>query len=112
QPYWVDKWKDGEVTDDEIDPKRLIKEIEDFIRKCYYLEESTLKVLTLWIYSTYYYMLFKSGFPYLMFTGPKGTGKSTLDILVYLLALNSKLALDMSESALYRSITTEGGTFI
>lgn len=112
QPYWVDKWKDGEVTPEEISPEVLIKEIEDFVRKCYYLEESTLKVLSLWIYSTYFYMLFKSGFPYLMFTGPKGTGKSTLDTLIYLLSLNSKIALDMSESALYRSITFEGGTFI
>lgn len=112
QPYWVDRWKDGDITDEEIDPAFLIKEIENFIRKCYYLEESTLKVLSLWIYATYYYMLFKSGFPYLMFTGPKGTGKSTLDTLVYLLSLNAKLALDMSESALYRSITFEGGTFI
>lgn len=112
QPYWVDKWKDNEIKPEDIDPGVLIKEIENFVKKCYYLEESTLKVLTLWIYSTYYYMLFKSGFPYLMFTGPKGTGKSTLDLMVYLLSLNAKIALDISESALYRSITFEGGTFI
>lgn len=112
QPYWVDKWKNGELSDEDLDPGKLIKEIEDFVRKCYYLRESSLKVLSLWIFSTYFYMLFKSGFPYLMFTGPKGTGKSTLDIMVYLLSINAKIALDMSESALYRTITFEGGTFI
>lgn len=112
QPFWVDKWQSGEIDEKETSPFQVIQEIEGFIRKCYYLEESTTKVLALWIYSTYYYMLFKSGFPYLMFTGPKGTGKSTLDMIVYLLSLNAKLALDMSESALYRSVTFEGGTFI
>ena len=112
QPYWVDRWKNGETTKEELDPKNLIGEIEEFIKRCYYLEETTRKVLALWIYCTYYYMLFKSGFPYLMFTGPKGTGKSTLDTLVYLLSLNSKIALDFSPAALYRTITFEGGTFI
>jgi hypothetical protein len=112
QPYWVDKWKNNEISEEDMKPSVLIGRIEDFIRKCYYLEESVLKVLSLWIYATYFYMLFKSGFPYLMFTGPKGTGKSTLDTLVYLLAINAKIALDMSESALYRTITFEGGTFI
>lgn len=112
QSHWVEKWKNDELDPQDIEPAVIIKEIEDFIRKCYYLDESTLKVLSLWIYSTYFYMLFKSGFPYLMFTGPKGTGKSTLDIIVSLLALNSKLSIDISESALFRSITFEGGTFI
>lgn len=112
QPYWVEKWQKGEIDEKDLEPLQIIQEIEAFIRRCYYLEESTLKVLSLWIYATYFYMLFKSGFPYLMFTGPKGTGKSTLDTLVYLLSLNAKLALDMSESALYRTITFEGGTFI
>lgn len=112
QPYWVDRWKANEVDEDEINPSRLIQEIEEFIARCYYLDKTVLKVLSLWIYSTYYYMLFKSGFPYLLFTGEKGTGKSTLDTLVYLLSINAKMALDMSESALYRTITFEGGTFI
>lgn len=112
QSYWVDKWKNGEVTPEELDPLGLINEIESFIDRIFFTEESTRKVLALWIMCTYYYMLFKSGFPYLMFNGPKGTGKSTLDLIVYLLALNAKLALDISSSAMYRTITSEGGTFI
>jgi hypothetical protein len=57
-------------------------------------------------------MLFKSGFPYLIFNGPKGSGKSTFDAIIYLLAFNPKFALDMSEASLYRTISLEGGTFI
>jgi hypothetical protein len=56
--------------------------------------------------------LFKSGFPYLIFNGPKGSGKSTFDAIIYLLAFNPKFALDMSEASLYRTISFEGGTFI
>lgn len=112
QPYWVNKWKNDELDKDSYNPHNLIIEIEEFIGRSYYLEKSALKVLSLWIYSTYFYMLFKSGFPYLLFTGAKGTGKSTIDTLIYLLALNPKFALDFSEAALYRTINNEGGTFI
>lgn len=109
---WVDKWKNNEIPKEDLDPSELIKEIDDFIARFVYSKTSVRKVLALWIYSTYYYMLFKSGFPYLMFNGEKGTGKTTYDNIIYLLALNAKLGLDFSTSALFRMISTEGGTFI
>lgn len=112
QPYWVDRWVNNEVDEDELNPLKIIQDIESFISRCYYLDTSTRKVLALWIYATYFYMMFKSGFPYLLFTGEKGTGKSTLDLIVYLLALNAKIAINMSEAVLFRSINFEGGTFI
>jgi DNA primase len=112
QRYWVERWKNEQLDPAEYDPSKLIKEIEDFIRGSYYLHDDTLKVLSLWIYSTYFYMLFQSGFPYLLITGEKGTGKSTADFLIYLLSLNPKFALHMSESSLFRAISQQGGTFI
>lgn len=112
QPYWVDKWKNGEIPDEELEPANIIKMIEEFIGRVYYFPPTRKKVLALWIYATYFYMMFQSGFPYLLFTGEKGTGKSTLDSIIYLLALNAKIALKTSESALYRTIDFEGGTFI
>lgn len=112
QPFWVDQWKNNELDPASYDPKLLIQEIEAFIRRSYYMKTDAIKVLSLWIYATYFYMMFQTGFPYLMFNGAKGTGKSTLDMIVYLLSLNAKFALDMSESALFRTISFEGGTFI
>lgn len=112
QAQWVDKWKNDEIPEDMKDPKNLIVEIEEFIKKFIYTQPEIRKVLSLWIYATYYHMLFKSGFPYIMFNGPKGTGKSTFDLVIYLLALNAKMGLDFSSSSMYRMITFEGGTFI
>jgi hypothetical protein len=112
QYHWIQRWRNDELDPAEYDPKILIMEIESFIRKCYYTTEEIYKVLALWIYATYFYMLFRSGFPYLIFNGPKGSGKSTFDTIIYLLALNPKFALDMSAAALFRTISIEGGTFI
>lgn len=112
QYHWIERWKNDEMDPSEYDPSTVILEIENFIRKCYYTTTEIYKVLSLWIYATYFYMLFRSGFPYLIFNGPKGSGKSTFDTIVYLLALNPKFALDMTEAALFRTINIEGGTFI
>ena len=112
QSVWIDKWKAGEIPKEDLDPANLIQEIEEFITRFLYLKKDTRKVLALWIYATYYYMLFKSGFPYIMFNGPKGTGKTQADMIIYLLGCNSKMGLDFSTSSLYRMINYEGGTFI
>lgn len=112
QQEWAEKWRLGQLKPEEYAPSKLIQEIEEFINRCYYLEPDTVKVLSLWIYATYFYTIFKAGFPYLLITGEKGTGKTTADMLIYLLSLNAKLALQMSESALFRAISQQGGTFI
>lgn len=112
QPYWVDKWKNEELDPADYEPGKLIQEIENFVSSCYYTTKEIVKVLSLWIYATYFYNLFRSGFPYLIFNGPKGSGKSTFDLIIYLLALNPKLTLDTTESALFRMVSFEGGTFI
>lgn len=112
QPGWVDKWKEGTIPPEDLDPANLIVEIEQYIDKFIYAQVEVKKVLALWIYATYYHMLFKSGFPYIMLNGLKGTGKSTYDTVIYLLSLNAKMGLDFSSSALYRTITFQGGTLI
>lgn len=112
QYAWVDKWKNDQIPDEELEPSKIIGEIEDFIRKTYYTTDDVIKVLALWIYATYYYSLFPSGFPYLQFTGAKGTGKSTLDDIINLLAFNPTFAVSITGPALFRQVGIFGGTFI
>jgi hypothetical protein len=112
QHEWVDKWIKDELSDVQLAPSTIIREMESFIRMTFYTSEETYKVLALWMYATYYYSLFRSGFPYLVITGGKGTGKSTLDLIVELLAFNATYAVSTSEPALFRSVSIMGGTFI
>lgn len=109
---YVDKWINDELDEKDIHPSTIIREIEAFIRSTYYTTDDTVKVLALWIYATYFYTLFKSGFPYMVFNGAKGTGKSTLDLIVQLLAFNPTYAINITEAALFRQVSNFGGTFI
>lgn len=112
QYMWVHRWRKGELEDIEIEPSTIIREIEAFIRSTYYTTDDIIKVLALWIYATYFYTLFKNGFPYMVFNGAKGTGKSTLDDIVHLLAFNPTFSVSISGPALYRTVAIFGGTFI
>lgn len=112
QHVWVHRWKKNEIKDIDISPSTIIREIEAFIRQTYYTSDDVVKVLALWIYATYFYTLFKNGFPYMVFNGAKGTGKSTLDDIVYLLAFNPTFSVSISGPALYRTVSVFGGTFI
>lgn len=112
QERWIHKWKKDELSEMQYHPSTIIREIESFIRQVYYTTPETVKVLSLWIYATYFYTLFKNGFPYLVFNGAKGTGKSTLDAIVHLLAFNPTFAVSISSAALFRQISIFGGTFI
>lgn len=109
---WALKYKDGQVADEEINPYKLIKEIENYIRRFYYFKDNNVyKVMALYIYATYYYELFAQ-MPYLFLNGEKGSGKSTLDKALYLLCFNAKLSVDISDASLFRVCSFEGGTLI
>lgn len=109
---WVEKFVDNKITDDELEPSVLIKKIEMYIRKFYYTNDSNIyKILSLYIYTTYYYELFAQ-IPYLFLNGSKGSGKSILDECIKLLSFNAKMALDITEAALFRTLSVEGGVLI
>lgn len=109
---WVEKYVSGQIGQDELNPYELVKEVETYIRKFFYHPNETVyKVLALWIYGTYFYELFNE-YPYLLLNGEKGSGKSRLNSVIYMFSLNAKLAANISESALYRTIGFEGGVFI
>ena len=112
QHPWVRQWLNGKLEDDDISPARIIAEIETFIRQTYYASPEVIKVVSLWIYATYYNQLFTSGFPYLLINGSKGTGKSTIDLIVQLLAFNPTFTVNTTEAALFRRIDFLGGTVI
>lgn len=109
---WVEKFKNNEIPEDDLDPGKLVGEIEAYLKKFYYTNDPNIyKVLALYIYSTYYYELFAQ-IPYLYLTGSKGSGKSILDECIKLLSFNAKMALDITEAALFRTLSVEGGVLI
>lgn len=109
---WAKKFKSGEMTDDDTNPYNLVKKIEGYIRRFYFhTDENVYKVIALYIYGTYYYEMFGQ-YPYLFLNGEKGSGKTILDIVIYMFALNARLAIHMSEAAMYRMISIDGGTII
>lgn len=108
----VDKWKAGEMAAADIDPGRLIQELESWIRRFYFFKDPLIyKLLSLYVYGTYFYELFNE-YPYLFLNGEKGSGKSTLDTILYLLCFDAKHAINITEASLYRLIAVEGGTMI
>ena len=103
----------GKITDEQLNPSLIIKDIEQIIRKTYHASDETIKTLSLWIYGTYFYQQFKEGFPYLMIYGEKGSGKTTLTSIIELLSFNSTEAYSISNNALLEAISSgEYGTFI
>ena len=109
---WVERYIDKRIPQKELSPIYLVKQIEENIRKFYYInDENTYKMLALYIYATYYYELFGQ-IPYLFLNGEKGSGKSVLDTVIYMYAFDAKMAVDISESSLFRMVSIEGGTII
>ena len=109
---WVDKYRNNELTDEDLNPYKLIKDLENFIKRFYFFKDkNTYKVLALYMYSTYFYELFGQ-IPYLFLNGEKGSGKSTLDTVLYLFCFNAKLAINITEASLFRMCSFEGGTVI
>lgn len=109
---WAEMFGRGEVADYEISPFTLIKTIENYIRMFYFhTDENVYKIVALYIFGTYFYEMFGQ-YPYLFLNGEKGSGKTILDIVIQLFALNARHAVNISEAALYRMISFEGGTLI
>lgn len=106
---YVHDWVRGQ---EEYDPAAVLERIESLLKTYYRASSSTHKVLAVWIYATYFYTLFNSGFPYLIITGPKGSGKSTLENLIAAMAFNPTHAVSITEAALYRQVAFLGGTFL
>lgn len=108
----VEPYIQGKLEATDLQPKLLIRRIEHFLRRFYYSDVDNLfKVLALWIYGTYCYELFGQ-YPYLFLNGPKGSGKTIIDTCIDLLAFNPKMTVSISDAALYRTISYEGGTLI
>lgn len=109
---YVEQYINDELDSRELDIKLLIRRIENFIKRYYFSDdENVYKVLALWIYGTYCYELFGQ-YPYLFLNGPKGSGKTILDMCIDLLAFNPKMTVSITNAALFRSISIEGGTLI
>lgn len=112
QPQFVERWKNGEITDEEINIATLVREIEEVLTDVYYFRDPNVaKLLALWVYGTYYYMMF-GVYPYIEISGRRGSGKSTIDKILSKLTLNGRMSASSSPASIYRMLDLVGGTLI
>jgi hypothetical protein len=112
QDYMVEEYKAGRIPEEDIDPGNLIREIESWIRKFYYSnKEDIYKVVALWIFGTYFYVMF-GRYPYLFINGEKGSGKTILNNILSMLAFNGRTVIEATEASLFRMAGQEGGTLM
>jgi len=112
QDTMVDAYRDHKIPDSDIHPHKLVKEIEVWIRKFYFTTNDSLyKLLALWIYGTYFYVMF-SQYPYLYVNGQKGSGKTLLNNVLTMLSFNGRTLAEISEASLFRMASIEGGTLM
>ena len=109
---WVDSYIANDISRDNLQPHVQIKILEREVKRFFYSPDLRVyKIMALWIYGTYAAELFGE-YPYLYLSGKKGSGKSTTDNVIYAYAFNAKFAVQITEAALFRTISSEGGTFI
>lgn len=112
QQGWVDMYVADKIPKEELQPEKVIRTLEKQVQRFFFSSDAKIyKILALWIFGTYLYELFGE-YPYLYLTGNKGTGKSTLDNVIYSYGFNAKFAVKITEAAMGRLITAEGGTLI
>ena len=109
---YVEKWLNNGYSESDIDPRTLVDQICAYVKKFYYInDESVYKMLALYIYTTYFYELLDE-IPYIYLNGEKGSGKSVLGAVFYLLCFNAKMTASITEASLFRMVSLEGGTVI
>lgn len=109
---WVEKWVNDEIPSSELSPRKLVKAIENYVRRFYYTtDENVYKIVAIYAYLTYYYEALGE-VPYLYFNGEKGSGKSILDSVMSIFCFNAKMGVSISEASLFRLTSVEGGTLI
>ena len=103
---------DGEVTAESVKPRKIIQEMEEYFKKVFYTDDQNIyKVLAIFAYSTYFYQLFGVT-PYLLLNAQKGSGKSLLASVLSKLCFCCRYTVGTSEAALFRTISSCGGTII
>lgn len=90
----------------------LLGELREMIGSFVYLPDLQVAVdiVALWVMATYMFQVFPS-FPYLYFSGPKNSGKTTLAILLSRLAWRAVNFVDPTRASLWR-IGYEGNTVL
>lgn len=112
QPEYVERWKDDQIPEEDLEIGKLVREIEEVLTDVYFFRDPRVsKVLALWVYGTYYYMLF-GVYPYIELSGRRGSGKSTIDKILSKLTLNGRMSASSSPAAIYRMLDLVGGTLV
>ena len=108
-PLVEDHWSLLKITDffkSPICPTGIFHTIQSTVKKYSELQhQAQYELIAVWVISTYFAHLFPA-FPFLLFIGPKETGKSKLLEIINLMAFNSVKVKTITEAALCD--TTDG----
>ena len=92
------------------EPQEVFRMVRDLYNKYLdFRDPHTADILALWAIGTYLYPLFES-YPYIALLGPKGSGKTKTISLTAKLAFNTRVASDISPSALFRVVEATRAT--
>ena len=91
--------------------KRLRKRIGHFVDLPLDREEGTVSTLALWVIYTYISQAWDAS-PYLFLTGPKGSGKTTVLIVLSRLVFRPFMTSSPSVASVFRTLHQQGGTFL
>lgn len=112
QPQYVERWKNDQIPAEDLEIGKIVREMEEVLTDVYYFRDPRVpKVLALWAYGTYYYMMF-GVYPYIELSGRRGSGKSTIDTILSKLTINGRMSASSSPAAIYRMLDLVGGTLI
>lgn len=106
------KFTNREINDESMAVVRILEDIEFCFKEVFYTEDTIIyKILAIFVFNTYLYQLFGVT-PYLFINSEKGSGKSTLSTLLGRLCFCCRLTVGISDAAMFRTISSCGGTLI
>lgn len=103
---------DNAISAEVVKPRAILQEMISLLKKVFYTEDELLyTIIALFAYSTYFYQLFGVT-PYLFLNSQKGSGKSLLASVLSKLCFCCRYTVGTTEAALFRTISSCGGTII
>lgn len=107
---YANLYKQGIIS--HISINDMLIRIQKCFEQIYYTEDTVVyKILALYVLSTYFYQLF-GVMGYLFLNAEKGSGKSLLSAILSKLCFCCRYLVGTSEAALFRTISSCGGTMI
>lgn len=108
---WADKFISNQIDEADLEPKKILNQIEKHLKNHVCMSERDYLVSSLWTYGTYCYSM-SCDYPYLYVKGADRDYDSTLTKALDRLCFNSKSGAYQTAELLAKDISSKGGTII